>query len=145
MRSKVFLLLGVVVIMAGLSGCATAGKNKDMEIQGLRNQITVLESQLQNKEEEVNSLKYQLDSQSQAKEKAVRKLVPETKSRPTTKQIQKALSNAGYDPGPVDGRKGRQTREAIRAFQRANNLRADGVVGKRTWALLGKYLYEKVK
>jgi peptidoglycan hydrolase-like protein with peptidoglycan-binding domain len=40
---------------------------------------------------------------------------------------------------------GRQTREAIKAFQRAHNLAADGKVGKQTWALLKDYLYQKIK
>jgi g-D-glutamyl-meso-diaminopimelate peptidase len=75
----------------------------------------------------------------------VRRVVPEVKSRPSAKHIQLALKNAGYNPGPVDGRMGRQTKDAIRAFQRGNNLTADGKVGKQTWGLLKEYLYKKVK
>jgi peptidoglycan hydrolase-like protein with peptidoglycan-binding domain len=71
--------------------------------------------------------------------------VVEIKSRPNIKQIQIALKNAGLEPGPIDGRMGRQTREAIRAFQRAHNLPADGKVGKLTWNLLSEYLYKKIK
>jgi len=64
----------------------------------------------------------------------------EVKSRPSVKQIQKALKNAGYNPGSIDGKFGRQTREAIKDYQRANNLKPDGKVGKKTWKSLRKYL-----
>lgn len=40
--------------------------------------------------------------------------------------IQKALAAAGHDVGPIDGKLGRQTREAIRDFQIKTGLPADG-------------------
>jgi len=40
--------------------------------------------------------------------------------------IQQLLSDLGYDPGPVDGKPGRRTRAAIRAFQESEGLTADG-------------------
>jgi peptidoglycan hydrolase-like protein with peptidoglycan-binding domain len=55
------------------------------------------------------------------------------------------LKNAGYNPGRIDGRLGKQTREAIKAFQRANNIPADGKVGKQTWEVLRGSLVNKVK
>jgi uncharacterized protein (TIGR02594 family) len=54
----------------------------------------------------------------------------------TTKEIQRALAAAGYDPGPVDGIRGRKTILAIIAFQKAAKLAADGIVGAQTAALL---------
>ncbi|MFY9402151.1 MAG: peptidoglycan-binding domain-containing protein, partial [Candidatus Omnitrophota bacterium] len=50
-----------------------------------------------------------------------------------------------YDLGKIDGRMGKQTREAIRSFQRANNLVVDGKVGKKTWEILRGYLGKKIK
>jgi len=149
----------VVVIFAAFvfssSGCATARKQKDLEIQGLRNQVSALESQVQAKDQEINSLKESLNTASQPKETVAmsekaekgkkRRVIPEVKSRPHLKEIQIALKNAGYDPGRIDGRKGKQTTEAIKAFQAANKLKADGRVGKETWALLSEYLYKKIK
>jgi peptidoglycan hydrolase-like protein with peptidoglycan-binding domain len=136
----------LIVFLISLSGCATARKQQDLEIQGLKNQILVLESQLQTKDEEINGLKETLESLSQEKQRvAKKKVVPEVKTRPNIKQIQIALKNAGYNPGVIDGKRGRQTRDAIRAFQGANNLKVDGKVGKKTWSLLNKYLYQKVK
>lgn len=147
-RALVLLILTVFVLTLG--GCATARKQKDLEIQGLRSQISVLEAQIQAKDEEINALRESLakvpGTKVAAQKKArAKKIVGEVKSRPSTRHIQTALANAGYDPGAIDGRMGRKTREAIRAFQRANNLAVDGKVGKRTWVLLKGYLYKQVK
>ena len=60
--------------------------------------------------------------------------------RVTTRQIQTALKNAGFDPGAIDGKMGPRTRQAIKEFQRAKGLTPDGVVGPKTWAELGRYL-----
>lgn len=45
---------------------------------------------------------------------------------------------------PVDGVFGRQTENAVRAFQRIFDLTADGVVGKKTWYRIS-YIYVAVK
>ena len=150
MFKKVLGLVFVLAFLVSLSGCATARKQTDLEIQGLKNQISVLESQLQSKDEEINSLKESLTSKPQPQEETVKsakrkKVIGEVKSRPSVRQVQIALTNAGFDPGHVDGKMGRQTREAVRAFQTANNLPADGKVGRKTWSLLKEYLYQKVK
>lgn len=60
--------------------------------------------------------------------------------KPTTKEIQTALKNAGFDPGAIDGKMGKRTQQAIKEFQRAKALKVDGVVGPKTWGELGKYL-----
>jgi len=60
--------------------------------------------------------------------------------KPTNKQIQVALQNAGYYQGKIDGDIGPMSQQAIREFQAENNLAVDGKVGPKTWALLEKYL-----
>lgn len=46
---------------------------------------------------------------------------------PMVKDVQAALGQAGYNPGPADGIIGPRTRDAITAYQRDNDLSADGM------------------
>jgi peptidoglycan hydrolase-like protein with peptidoglycan-binding domain len=52
------------------------------------------------------------------------------------KELQQALSAAGYDPGTADGTFGQRTEAAVIAFQEDNGLAADGVVGPETASAL---------
>jgi TolA-binding protein len=147
---KIGITIMVLFSLIILNGCATTPNG--LKIQALRNQIQALEAQIQAKDQEINNLRDELIKQSQKEREPAlpkvaskKKYVAEIKSRPTARHIQIALKNAGYNPGSVDGRMGRQTRQAIREFQRANNLLVDGRVGKETWNLLKEYLYQKVK
>jgi peptidoglycan hydrolase-like protein with peptidoglycan-binding domain len=53
------------------------------------------------------------------------------------KQVQEALKNQGHDPGPIDGVMGPKTRQALRAFQQAKNLKATGQLDSETTSALG--------
>jgi N-acetylmuramoyl-L-alanine amidase len=55
----------------------------------------------------------------------------------TVKTIQKKLKNWGYYTGAVDGIFGAKTKEAVKYFQRKNNLKVDGIVGANTLKALG--------
>ena len=67
---------------------------------------------------------------------------PAPDSKHTYEQkVQVALSRAGYYHGPIDGKVGSQTREALRNFQKDRNLKADGMVGPNTWSALKPYYY----
>jgi hypothetical protein len=48
------------------------------------------------------------------------------------RKLQSALTEAGLDPGPVDGIFGDKTRKAVVKFQEQKNLEADGLVGPLT-------------
>ena len=52
------------------------------------------------------------------------------------KTLQDKLNALGYNSGNVDGIFGAKTYAAVTAFQKANSLGVDGIVGKLTWAKL---------
>ena len=50
--------------------------------------------------------------------------------------IQTKLLNSGFDPGGIDGVYGGKTTAAVKAYQQAKGLTADGIVGNNTWGSL---------
>ena len=54
----------------------------------------------------------------------------------TVRKLQELLNALGYDCGSVDGIFGSKTKAAVLAFQKANGLGADGIVGPLTWGKL---------
>ena len=134
-KSAVFFL-----VMLTFAGCATTRARK-AEPPATGAQVAQVQSQLQALEQENQELRSQLESRerslstnfsSPSSEKS--DVLRVSGVSPT--QLQKALHRAGFNPGPIDGRIGKKTRSAVRAFQRRNNLKADGVVGERTWSAL---------
>ncbi len=59
-------------------------------------------------------------------------------------RLQQVLVAAGQDPGKADGVFGRQTRLAVIAFQKAQGLVGDGIVGKKTAAALNAAAADRV-
>ena len=59
----------------------------------------------------------------------------------TDRQIQLLLAYLGFYEGAIDGIFGKQTREAVVAFQRENGLAPDGVVGEKTRQRLLEAIY----
>ena len=55
------------------------------------------------------------------------------------KQIQTKLKRWGYYKGAIDGIYGSGTLSAVKAFQRKNGLKADGVAGTKTLNAMGIY------
>ena len=54
----------------------------------------------------------------------------------SVRALQERLNASGFDAGTADGRFGPRTERAVRDYQRSVGLRADGVVGRRTFTAL---------
>jgi len=147
-----FALLAVIILSAFIvSGCGTSQKKVQSEMSGIKTRVETLESRV----ESVESKQAEVERAAAEQAMAVDSLKTSSFSQESTnftvkdrdvgrsartKDIQQALKNAGYYDGKIDGVKGKGTRKAIKDFQRANGLKADGVVGPRTWELLGRNL-----
>jgi murein L,D-transpeptidase YcbB/YkuD len=58
-------------------------------------------------------------------------------SQDDKRDMEQALADSGYDPGPVDGVIDDQTKEAVRDFQEDHSLVATGIIDPATGELLG--------
>ena len=149
MLKRIVVFCFAVAMAISLSGCATFGKKKDLEAQALKNQVSVLETQVQAKDQEISGLKEELARANEAKAVSTEVIdktgVISSKRHPKARQIQSALKNAGYNPGKIDGKIGKRTIDAIKAFQKANNLPVTGKTDRETWALLRNSLIQKIK
>jgi lysozyme family protein len=116
--------------------------------------VNELEKRLESKEEEIRNLQYKVDdlsgrmgratiassSQRSSGEVTTTKREGIIRVDTTAEEIQSALQAAGYYNGPIDGKIGGKTKTAIMEFQKANDLTADGIIGKKTWLALRTYL-----
>ena len=123
------------------AGCATTHARR-AETPDATVQAKDLQEQIQAKDQQIQDLQAQLDSSKQSLGNNFSGGGSSDKSSiihvsgVSAMDLQKALSRAGFDPGPIDGRTGKKTKSAVKAFQRKNHLKADGVVGEKTWELL---------
>ena len=141
MNQNFFKLLAMTCIVLIVSGCATT-RPRPAQTQDANAQVSVLQNQLQAKDQEIQDLHSQLDSRREALSNNFAAGGSSDKhhllhvSGVAPIDLQRALLRAGFDPGPVDGRLGKKTRSAVKAFQKKHHLTADGVVGDKTWAAL---------
>ena len=133
------------IAAAGLlaAGCATSTGTRTSELESLKTQVASLEAQVG----QLNSQVAELSKQGTAGEDSSQDLSVSAHSSGakasaalTGRQVQLALKKAGFYSGPVDGKLGRQTRKAVKAFQRSNGLAPDGRVGTKTSMALAKFL-----
>ncbi len=141
MRNRWTQFLIVSVLTVFVAGCATARpRHTDASAPPADPQVTALQTELQAKDQQIQDLQYQLE-QSRTGTPYSNTVSSGTSSKirvrgVTVAEVQRSLTAAGFDPGAVDGRFGKKTKAAIKAFQRSKGLKADGVVGERTWKLL---------
>jgi len=142
------LVLGLVVVFGVTSfiGCNKKKKEEAADLNGVvtENVVSVTDNSTQNADT-TNSVPVVVENASAAAstevaEPAMAPAPVDVKAKPTTKQIQQALKNAGLYNGKVDGNIGPKTKKAIETFQTQNGLKADGKVGRKTWKALSVYL-----
>ena len=165
----VFLRLFAVILFAVMvSGCATAkpqaGNQLDLKIAELERRLGQKDDQIKDLEFELDQIE---NSSDKGKEKnndhesnRVTVQMPKGEEATATissaeaaastnglvrvavapKDVQRALKNAGYYQGEIDGKIGKKTRQAIEDFQKENKLKVDGIVGKQTWQELKTHL-----
>ncbi len=131
----------LIAVSLSAAGCATTRARKPEPVAEQNAQTTQFQQELQAKDQQIQDLQYQLNNSQQSggsnystsgREKGGKSTLIHVPGV-TVSDVQKALSRAGYDPGPIDGHMGKKTKSAIKQFQKKNGLAADGVVGEKTW------------
>lgn len=154
-------LISVFILAIVFSGCATTGGRTQNEQTESR--VTELEKNLQAKDAEIVDLQYQvkdlsskIDTLKSAQSPPASQVAADQggsvkptevfdkskiiRVRVSPEKIQRALKSAGVYTGPVDGKIGPGTQDAIIEFQKSHGLKADGVLGRKTWEELKTYL-----
>ncbi len=149
MKRKNFIYVVLAgLVMFAVVGCETVPKKFKEEVSGIKTRVETLETKVESVESKQAEVERTANEQAQKLEEMKATGEAKTnisvkprggKSKEWIKELQTCLKNAGFYTGKIDGVKGRNTRRAIREFQRANGLTADGAVGKKTWELLSKY------
>lgn len=141
-------LVLVLVVVFGLTtfiGCNKKKKADADDLNGVttENVVSVTDNSAQNADM-TNSVPVVVENAAAAAtdvpEPAMAAGAADVTGKPTPKQIQQALKNAGLYDGKVDGNVGPKTKKAIEAFQSQNGLKADGKVGRKTWKALSVFL-----
>ena len=146
---KAAYLIVVLLALSLISGCETVPKKFKAEVSDIKSRVDTLETRVEGVETKTSDVERMSGEQARAIEDLKAKPVGTsitikrrsgTRPNENIKDIQACLKNAGFYSGKIDGVKGKQTRKAIREFQESNGLKADGVVGPKTWDALSKYM-----
>ncbi|MFH1407003.1 MAG: peptidoglycan-binding domain-containing protein [Candidatus Omnitrophota bacterium] len=142
-----------ICFLALLYGCAGSKAYQKQEMGRLQSRVTQLESEIEARDIRQKETERLLELEARARKALEEKLYTskieaspkKETAKYAVKDIQMALSNSGFNAGPIDGKFGKKTKQAVIGFQRAHGLVADGVVGEKTWSKLSEYLSGKVK
>ena len=139
-----------IFILMPFLGCTTTSKNQSQNAKSLQDRVVYLEQELQRKDEKIKQLEQKNNPQNPTvvvfnSDSSAASTLPVVKKedsvyQPTDLQIQRALKNAGFYKGDIDGKIGPKTLQAIKDFQKAHGLTPDGKVGLKTWAVLKVFL-----
>lgn len=157
-------LLSIIILVMAFSGCvSTQTRTHNDQIE---TRLTELEKNQQAKDSQIVDLQYQVKDLSSkidaSKPDEAQQVSPVSQGsaeqvesgkasdmigisqiirvKASPEKIQTALKAAGVYTGPVDGKIGQGTRAAIIEFQKSHGLKADGVLGKKTWDELKVFL-----
>ena len=140
-------MVGLPLVLLASAGCATT-HGRDMSAQELHGRVLHLENLAEQRDQELAQLREELTAEREARQTLEQRVggnAGAAAARPaagglTIREVQQALQRAGFDPGAIDGRMGRKTREALRHFQQAQGLTVDGRIGPQTIAKLKTYM-----
>ena len=142
MKKKVvssLLLSGAVFVMApqawsqsgGSSGSGSAGSGKSGETRAQKPSDSPMGGQQRSTPGSSSEL------QSERGSASGQRMAGQQLSKDKVKEIQEALKDKGNDPGQIDGIMGPKTQQALRAFQKSENLQVTGRVDEKTASALG--------
>jgi peptidoglycan hydrolase-like protein with peptidoglycan-binding domain len=140
---KYFLIVAVMIFSIYMFGCGKKQAEEQLEPMSMEALSTLNTSTQAPATPESVKISVPKPQTMQTQPPVAQKLEPLPPAgpyKPTNIEIQTALKNANLYTGAIDGKIGSMTRKAVEAFQKANNLNADGKVGTKTWGLLSKYL-----
>ena len=154
------MILGICAAVL-LAGCATTASKSQPLVAQLQLRVGELERELDAKDERIKNLEYDVKDLTyevdKVKTSMARRTTVHRSSRSETvvsrkdddriirvpvspHKVQKALKNAGFYNGKIDGKVGSGTKKAISRFQKDNGIKADGLVGRETWGMPQEYL-----
>jgi murein L,D-transpeptidase YcbB/YkuD len=159
MRDRWWVVVPITFLLAGCSTVSTKRLNNletkvgalEAKVDSVEQRQSAIEGQTGESRESVGYLKGKVDSRGPSTVVVTGLkgnegyLYKSGKKSLTHKDIQFALKNAGFYNGPIDGKIGKNTKKAIREFQKANGLKADGIVGPKTRDLLLQYLTQEAR
>ena len=158
MKRKLFLAIPLILLLAGCStvpkrvnALETKVNTLEAQVNSVEQKQAAIEGQTSESRESVAYLKGRVDARGpstvvvEGAQGNGGYVYKSGKKVLTHNDIQLALKNAGFYNGPVDGKIGRETKRAIRKFQKANRLKATGRVNAETESLLLQYLPAKAE
>ena len=135
------IFLAVIPLALLITGCnANTGERlSDLEksIEGIRIDLELDETRMNSLEDGQRVLNENYKELAAKRSAGVSSAAVDSMS---LQDMQTALNKAGFYNGAIDGKIGPATEAAIKKFQEANGLKADGVAGAQTKSALMKFV-----